>query len=85
MVWLLAMGAGLGLFNSVLQLSRYGTDVVPRLAASDWTMIVVWSALLVVWALILGGISGVALGRRWYGVSTGVDDGVSQRSMASSD
>ncbi len=84
-VWLLAFGAGLGLINSVLQLSRYGTDVASRFGSADWTMIVIWGALLVVWALVLGGISGVALGRRWYGFSDGVVDGVSQRSMASSD
>jgi len=84
-VWLLAIGAGLGLINSVLQLSRYGADVASRFGSADWTMIVIWGALLVVWALVLGGISGVALGRRWYGFSCGVVDGVSQRSMASSD
>ena len=84
-VWLLAIGAGLGLINSVLQLSRYGTDVASRLGSMDWTMIVIWCALLVVWALILGGISGVALGRRWYGYSSDVADGVSPRSVASSD
>ncbi|WOF74358.1 hypothetical protein QMT40_002010 [Parvibaculaceae bacterium PLY_AMNH_Bact1] len=84
-VWLLAIGAGLGLINSVLQLSRYGTDVASRFGASDWTLIIIWSGLLVVWALILGGISGVVLGRRWYGFTGGVADGVSQRSVASSD
>lgn len=84
-VLLLAIGAGLGLINSLLQLSRYGNDIASSFGASDWTMIVIWSALLVAWALILGGISGVALGRRWYGLASGVADGVSQRSVASSD
>lgn len=75
---MLAIGAGLGLINSVLQLSRYGTDVASRFGSMDWTMIVIWGALLVVWASILGGIFGVALGRRWYGLPDAVDDGVSQ-------
>tara|TARA_R100000900_G_scaffold98173_2_gene76005 strand:+ start:293 stop:679 length:387 start_codon:yes stop_codon:yes gene_type:complete len=84
-VWLLAISAGLGLVNSVLQLSRYGTDIASRFGSTDLTMILIWGALLIVWAVILGGISGVALGRRWYGGVGGLADSVSQRSVASSD
>lgn len=84
-VALLSAGAVLGFSNSVLQLSRYGTDVASRLGSADWTMIIIWGVLLVVWALVLGILSGIAIGRHWYGVSDGVVDGVSPRSMASSD
>lgn len=84
-VLLLTAGASLGLLNSVLQLSRYGADISAHIGSADWVMIVIWSSLLVVWALILGGISGVALGRRWYQFPSDVVDGVSQRSVASSD
>ncbi len=84
-VALLAVGASLGLLNSVLQLSRYGSDLASRFSSADWTMIVVWCVLLVVWALVLGGISGVVLGRRWYGATEGLTDGAAQGSMASSD
>ncbi len=84
-VSLLAVGACLGLLNSVLQLSRYGSDLASRFSSADWTMIVIWCVLLVLWALILGAISGVALGRRWYGRGDALPDGATRGSMASSD
>ncbi len=85
MLVLMAAGAVLGATNSVLQLGRYGPDIAARFGSSDWTMIIVWSALLIGWTLILGTISGIALGRRWYGNRDNVSDGISGRSMASSD
>lgn len=48
-------------------------------------MIVVWGVLLVLWALVLGVISGIVLGRRWYGSGDALTDGAAQGSMASSD
>ena len=80
-VVLLGVGAFLGFGNSLLQLSRYGADLASGFGSGDWTMIVVWSVLLVMWALVLGLLSGIAVGRYWYGVS----DGAAGGSMASSD
>jgi hypothetical protein len=80
-VALLGAGSILGFSNSVLQLSRYGADLSSSFGSTDWTMIVVWSVLLVTWALVLGLLFGIAIGRHWYGVS----DGASGGSVASSD
>lgn len=84
-VGLLGAGSVLGFGNSVLQLGRYGADLSSGFGSADWIMIVIWSVMLVVWALVLGLLSGIAVGRYWYGVTDSVAGGVSTGSMASSD
>lgn len=70
---LLGAAALMGGFNSIVQLAHICADAPRPIAGNDWSMIVLWLVLLVVWTLLLGLVFGVRIGRRF--VEAGAREG----------